>query len=264
MSAQLEGGLKAWRAAGYEIFQDVNSYAKAFGELVESRRHTPSLPADDVAALIAAGADIAILDVRRFDEYATMNIPGSVSVPGAELVLRAGAGRARPRHHHRRELRRPHPLDHRHPIADQCRRAQQGGGAAQRHHRLDAGQAHARARREQARRDRRVRRRAAKRPRRRLSRRRSPPRCRGFRRAAGAASAHALSLRRPRRRGICSRPPQGFSPLSGRPAGAGNRHGGARARRAHRADRRQEHPRRHDRIMARADGLGSLRARRRL
>ena len=87
---QLDGGLQAWQAAGYELFQDVNSYAKAFGELVESRRHTPSLPADDVAALIATEANIAILDVRRFDEYATMNIPGSVSVPGAELVLRAG------------------------------------------------------------------------------------------------------------------------------------------------------------------------------
>ncbi len=87
---QLAGGLQAWQAAGYEIFQDVNSYAKAFGELVESRRHTPSLPASDVAALMASGANIAILDVRRFDEYATMNIPGSVSVPGAELVLRAG------------------------------------------------------------------------------------------------------------------------------------------------------------------------------
>jgi rhodanese-related sulfurtransferase len=86
----LEGGLKAWQDAGYELFQDVNSYAKAFGELVEARRHTPSLPADEVAALISSGADIAILDVRRFDEYATMNIPGSVSVPGAELVLRAG------------------------------------------------------------------------------------------------------------------------------------------------------------------------------
>jgi rhodanese-related sulfurtransferase len=88
--SQLGGGLPAWQAAGYELFIDVNSYAKAFGELVESRRHTPSLPADEVAALIADGANIAILDVRRFDEYATMNIPGSVSVPGAELVLRAG------------------------------------------------------------------------------------------------------------------------------------------------------------------------------
>src|SRR5205807_9923647 len=81
---------QAWRDAGYELFQDVNSYAKAFGELVESRRHTPSLAAEEVGALIANGANIQILDVRRFDEYATMNIPGSISVPGAELVLRAG------------------------------------------------------------------------------------------------------------------------------------------------------------------------------
>jgi len=87
---QLDRGLQAWQMAGYELFRDVNSYAKAFGELVESRRHTPSLPADEVAALIATGASVRILDVRRFDEYAIMNIPGSVSVPGAELVLRAG------------------------------------------------------------------------------------------------------------------------------------------------------------------------------
>jgi len=87
---QLDGGLQGWRDAGFELFQDVNSYAKAFGELVESRRHTPSLPAEEVAALIAGKADVVILDVRRFDEYSTMNIPGSVSVPGAELVLRAG------------------------------------------------------------------------------------------------------------------------------------------------------------------------------
>jgi rhodanese-related sulfurtransferase len=87
---ELAGGLQAWQTAGYELFQDVNSYAKAFGELVESRRHTPSLAADEVASLIASGANISILDVRRFDEYATMNIPSSISVPGAELVLRAG------------------------------------------------------------------------------------------------------------------------------------------------------------------------------
>ncbi len=93
---ELAGGLRAWADAGYELFQDVNSYAKAFGELVEARRHTPSLPADDVAALISSGADIAILDVRRFDEYTTMNIPGSVSVPGAELVLRAGEAAPNP------------------------------------------------------------------------------------------------------------------------------------------------------------------------
>ena len=87
---RLDGDLQAWKAAGYEVFQDVNSYAKAFGELVESRRHTPSLAAEEVAALIESDANIRILDVRRFDEYTTMNIPGSISVPGAELVVRAG------------------------------------------------------------------------------------------------------------------------------------------------------------------------------
>jgi len=87
---QLDGGLQAWQMAGSELFRDVNSYAKAFGEMVESRRHTPSLSADEVAGLMASKANIAVLDVRRFDEYATMNIPGSISVPGAELVLRAG------------------------------------------------------------------------------------------------------------------------------------------------------------------------------
>lgn len=89
--AALAGGLPAWREAGYEAFEDVNSYSKAFGELVEHRRHTPSLPAADVQALIEEKADIAILDARRFDEYATMSIPGGVSAPGAELVLRARA-----------------------------------------------------------------------------------------------------------------------------------------------------------------------------
>jgi rhodanese-related sulfurtransferase len=87
---ELEGGLEGWRRAGFEIFIDVNSYAKAFGELVESRRHTPSLSAEEVARLLSSKADVRILDVRRPDEYTTMNIPGSVSVPGAELVLRAG------------------------------------------------------------------------------------------------------------------------------------------------------------------------------
>ena len=87
----LDGGLAGWTAAGYELFRDVNSYSKAFGELVEARRHTPSLPAAEVQALIDEKADIAILDARRFDEYATMSIPTGTSVPGAELVLRARA-----------------------------------------------------------------------------------------------------------------------------------------------------------------------------
>lgn len=87
----LEGGLQGWRAAGGEIFRDVNSASKAFGELVESQRHTPSLSAPEVKALLDAGADVVVLDARRYDEYNTMSIPGGISVPGAELVLRVRA-----------------------------------------------------------------------------------------------------------------------------------------------------------------------------
>jgi len=92
----LAGGLQGWRDAGGEIFRDVNAPSKAFGELVESQRHTPSLSAPEVKALLDADADVVVLDARRFDEYNTMSIPGSVSVPGAELVLRVRALAPRP------------------------------------------------------------------------------------------------------------------------------------------------------------------------
>ncbi|HYS62496.1 MAG TPA: rhodanese-related sulfurtransferase [Paraburkholderia sp.] len=84
-----EGGLQGWRNAGGELFKDVNVPSKAFGELVESKRHTPSMTAPQVQALLDREADVVVLDARRFDEYQTMNIPGSISVPGAELALRA-------------------------------------------------------------------------------------------------------------------------------------------------------------------------------
>ncbi|MBI6941399.1 rhodanese-related sulfurtransferase [Pseudomonas putida] len=86
--ALLEGGLEGWRSAGGELFRDVNVPSKAFGELLESVRHTPSLAAEQVQALLDAKADVVVLDARRFDEYQTMSIPGGISVPGAELVLR--------------------------------------------------------------------------------------------------------------------------------------------------------------------------------
>ena len=84
----LAGGIKAWRDAGGELFKDVNVPSKSFGELVESKRHTPSFSAQEVKALIEQDADIVVLDARRFDEYHTMSIPKGISVPGAELVLR--------------------------------------------------------------------------------------------------------------------------------------------------------------------------------
>lgn len=86
--ALLKDDLAGWTAAGGELFIDVNSPSKAFGELVEYHNHTPSLPAEQVDALLRDKADVVVLDARRFDEYHTMSIPGGISVPGGELVLR--------------------------------------------------------------------------------------------------------------------------------------------------------------------------------
>lgn len=87
----LENGIEGWKNAGGELFQDVNVPSKAFGELVESIKHTPSLSASEVKKLLDKKAKIRIFDVRRFDEYQTMNIPGSTSVPNGELILRLPA-----------------------------------------------------------------------------------------------------------------------------------------------------------------------------
>jgi rhodanese-related sulfurtransferase len=87
----LEGGLAGWIGAGGEVFKDVNVPSKAFGELVEARRHTPSVSAQELKTLQASHADLVLLDARRFDEYQTMSIPGAISVPGAELLLRVQA-----------------------------------------------------------------------------------------------------------------------------------------------------------------------------
>lgn len=85
----LDGGLAGWKAGGGEVFRDVNVPSKAFGELVEHEAGTPSLPAPEVQALLDRGENVVVLDARRFDEYRTMSIPRGVSVPGAELLLRA-------------------------------------------------------------------------------------------------------------------------------------------------------------------------------
>ncbi|MGO9218326.1 MAG: rhodanese-like domain-containing protein, partial [Streptosporangiaceae bacterium] len=85
----LEDGLAGWVAGGGELFRDVNAPSKAFGELVEATAGTPAVAAAELRALLSRGADVVVVDARRFEEYHTMSIPTATSVPGAELVMRA-------------------------------------------------------------------------------------------------------------------------------------------------------------------------------
>jgi rhodanese-related sulfurtransferase len=84
----LAGGLGAWRAAGRPVVQGLNVPSKVFGEQMLHANKTPQIAPPDLARRIAAGDDMVIVDSRTPEEYHRGCIPGSVSVPGGELVLR--------------------------------------------------------------------------------------------------------------------------------------------------------------------------------
>lgn len=84
----LEGGLSAYRAVG-EVYRDVNVPSKAFGELVESIRHTPSLPAKDIKKILDTEENVVVVDSRRFEEYSTMSIPRGQSCPGRLAISKS-------------------------------------------------------------------------------------------------------------------------------------------------------------------------------
>ena len=74
--AVLDGGTKAWEAAGYVLFSGVNVPSKAFGEWVEHHFGTESVDAPELNAWLNDGRDMVVLD------------PRGQSVPGGELAYR--------------------------------------------------------------------------------------------------------------------------------------------------------------------------------
>ena len=84
----LEGGIKAWREAGYAVFAGVNVVSKTFGELAHERYHTPLIGAATLADWQRQGKRVHIIDGRPIDEYHKMSIPGSICCPNGELARR--------------------------------------------------------------------------------------------------------------------------------------------------------------------------------
>ena len=86
----LEGGTRAWSAAGFRLFAGVNVPSKTFGELVEMRYRTPHISASRLAGMIEAREEVVILDGRPLAEHRRMTIPGSRCCPNGELAWRIG------------------------------------------------------------------------------------------------------------------------------------------------------------------------------
>ncbi|WP_138934809.1 rhodanese-like domain-containing protein [Roseovarius arcticus] len=85
----MDGGAPGWAAAGHTLFKGVNLPSKTFGELVEQQFGTPSVSAEELREMQAAGRDMLILDGRSAPEFTKMSIPGARSCPNAELGYRA-------------------------------------------------------------------------------------------------------------------------------------------------------------------------------
>jgi rhodanese-related sulfurtransferase len=83
----LAGGVDAW-AADYPLFPSTNVPSKAFAEIVEHEYGTPAISAAELDRRRRAGDKVIVLDSRPLDEYERFHVPGAVTCPGAELVLR--------------------------------------------------------------------------------------------------------------------------------------------------------------------------------
>src|SRR5947199_298670 len=86
----LDGGLAAWRAGGRRVVQGLNVPSKVFGERALHEWGTPQIAPHELMRRIDKRDDLVIVDSRTFEEYHRSCIPGSISVPGGELVLRIG------------------------------------------------------------------------------------------------------------------------------------------------------------------------------
>jgi len=87
----LDGGIEAWKAAGYKTFAGVNLPSKTFGEMAEHVYGTPRVSAEELHRLLSDGTEsVLIVDGRPFPEYRKMNIPSAICCPNGELALRIG------------------------------------------------------------------------------------------------------------------------------------------------------------------------------
>jgi rhodanese-related sulfurtransferase len=82
----LEGGIPAWREHGAEETFDIPGAAFSLG--IRDERGTPAVSAAELKALRHQEADVIVLDTRTLSEFVHGHVPGAVSVPGAELLLR--------------------------------------------------------------------------------------------------------------------------------------------------------------------------------
>lgn len=85
----LKGGIPAWLARhGKDGGPTFDIPGVDFTLAVQREKGTPSISALELHDLRRQGSDVVVIDTRTVAEFARDHVPGAVSVPGAELLLR--------------------------------------------------------------------------------------------------------------------------------------------------------------------------------
>ena len=87
---RLDGGVQAWTAAGYDLFETGYAMANCFGLFIQESCATPRIDGADLKRRLDGGESVVIVDSRPFEEYHAATVPGAVNVPVAELIREAG------------------------------------------------------------------------------------------------------------------------------------------------------------------------------
>ena len=83
----LDGGLRNWKAAGYETIHGWSLRGKAYGERLQVEQEIPDLTVEELHARLAEGENLYILDTRTEPEFLNSHLPGAYSTPGGQLAL---------------------------------------------------------------------------------------------------------------------------------------------------------------------------------
>jgi rhodanese-related sulfurtransferase len=83
----LEGGTKAWLAAGLALIEGSNVPSKLFGEQIHDKQHTPGISARKLNELQQSGRPVLVCDIRTPGEYAVARIPNAYRTAGFDVAL---------------------------------------------------------------------------------------------------------------------------------------------------------------------------------
>jgi len=83
----LKGGFPAWLASG-DTTKSFDIPGKNFSLAVQKERNTPVVTVQQLKERREKGEDIIVIDTRTVPEFTRDHVPGAISVPGAQLLLR--------------------------------------------------------------------------------------------------------------------------------------------------------------------------------